>query len=139
MHSGEHPHVCGVGNKGFNDKSSLITHEHIHSGERPYSCDVCNKAFNDKRSLIRHTRIHTGERPYVCDVCNKAFSDKPSLITHECLHTCGNSRLAARNTLYRNTIVLNLTDNLTLQVHAGISSLYKCFVSHARLYNSDHG
>ncbi|XP_073493352.1 uncharacterized protein [Phyllobates terribilis] len=87
MLQGVKPYSCSECEKGFRNKSGLLTHARIHTGEKPYSCSECGKCFTNKLYLVRHQKIHTGEKLYSCSECEKCFINKSYLVRHYRVHT----------------------------------------------------
>lgn len=72
--------MCVEYERGFSDKSALVTHQRTHSGEKPFVSWECERG---ESQLISHQRTHFGEKAYVCTECGQGFSQKASLDRHK--------------------------------------------------------
>jgi hypothetical protein len=50
------PVMCKI--KLFSQQSNFAGHQRMCSCDRPYTCGMCNKAFNKKISLVEHQCNH---------------------------------------------------------------------------------
>ncbi|XP_039204248.1 uncharacterized protein LOC120310185 [Crotalus tigris] len=87
INSGGKPYKCMECGKSFGQRRYLTSHKIIHTGEKPFRCIDCGKSFNHKANLNSHRMNHTGEKPYKCGECGKNFTHNFQLTSHKRIHT----------------------------------------------------
>lgn len=101
VHTGEKNYICGICEKGYQQKWNLITHvARVHSKEKPFKCNDCDKAFGYSSHFKRHVKTHFLEKieapenvkkkilnPHNCDFCEKSFESNYRLELHKRVHT----------------------------------------------------
>lgn len=79
-----YPHNCNTCGQKFALKAQLQQHKKIHKTmlNGPFKCGLCDKEFSLRRTLIVHWRRHLAGPTFTCFLCSKAFYLKTRLATH---------------------------------------------------------
>ena len=75
-------YVCGVCNKGFKRRDTLIMHQDCHYNIYRYKCTLCPAAFRQKTVLKDHMKVHTVQNPFQCPECSASYRMRSQFKRH---------------------------------------------------------
>ena len=67
VHKGKKPFKCGICEKSFSRKDSLVEHNTVHV--KPIKCVFCHKSYYLHKKLKVHMK-NFHKLPFKCDVCS---------------------------------------------------------------------